>query len=1118
MATITFTNGAADGGKWSTPGNWDLARAPLGGVGGDDAVIPKNLTAVLDTAGLVCKSLRLTIGTTGADVGGILTNTTTANWDLTVYNGIVSEGSTGGATYGAFGSKVLLDMSAAPTYTGTVYQNGAASLTTSNVATTASTCVLRGEHTLKGATRKRWTFTTAQLVAATTSVINIEDVTGWRAGDKLVFATTQAYNASPAYSEAIISSIGAITGTAADVTLTASITNSHDSGCLVGNFTSNLVFTPVIANNVGGVALVSAQILSASSVSQVEFRNIKATTSFGMEAAFVVNSTVNGGALDSCVFYQFTGCGVQMYSTKSNLLRTDNQYFTTKAASRVFNTKSPQGDCGDDYDSCIYRATPASAEAAFGLGGPGMKVVRPKISGITGNAAFGNSGYGNATVREGGVWSSLAVDMRLNATNAPISFEETYLGKGISGHVYANANNSAISKLFGAGDAVYKSCLQNISGGAIADATAGSYNSETFFYNKDNVPTAQEVYSILASKTAPVFVRDNGVASNANASLRIDTLADFLFTRTFKVPAQAGVAATIFIYTRKNGTFSVRPTAQLTGLGTSLPAVTMSTADDQWELLDLSFASGAAPTVDGELTLTLSCQSSSASAYAYFSGIPLVPFVTRCRHYGYLFNETSPTRDVDVTIEAVFATADTYTGFSITWGASSTIDVTANNTFQKMVDYTAAKATANISSALPITWAGVAGSPIIFAQGDIDIADGFVLNGAGSLSIGSYILTSEFSGGQDYSYTDGSWSQLSTIPSFSGGVLTIGAEATLIFSATALIIELTPSGAGVTYDLTGGTFSGTIYLKNLTVHAINVSKESGPTFDTSLNVGGTITLIAPTVNQAVALTGLSITCRVQLYDTDLSTELYNAEPGATTLTWTDPAEAVATRSIRLRITDYLGATAKIMIERNIGTCGITEETASISFANEFSDDTDYNAQAAALGYNGGDITDITIVDATNHVNFNFTAGGDYDARRIYMYMVYWLDTEAGIRDDFVFCSPLDPVNLPMQGVLFENVTSPQEIITFINAYVYDSTTGRAKDLIVGDGINFAPDHVVQVIASVGGVNIITGDIADVAAEVQAGLTSQGLTTTRAAKLDNLDQKVSRLLVSTLATR
>lgn len=270
-------------------------------------------------------------------------------------------------------------------------------------------------------------------------------------------------------------------------------------------------------------------------------------------------------------------------------------------------------------------------------------------------------------------------------------------------------------------------------------------------------------------------------------------------------------------------------------------------------------------------------------------------------------------------------------------------------------------------------------------------------------------------------------------------------------------------------------------------------------------VGGSTafaTIAAPTVNQSVVLTGLSTTCRIQLYDASASAPigsriLYNGEPGTTSYTWTDPAVAVASRDIRLRITDYLGTTAKIMIERNIGTCGISSSDAAISFNNEFEEDTSYNTQAAALGYNGEDITDIEIDDGTDTVKFNFLAGGDYDARRIYMYMVYWLDTEEGINDDFVFCSPLDPVNLPMTGVLFENVTSPQEIITFINAYVYDATTGRAKDLIVGDGINFAPDHVVQVIATVGGVNIITGDIADVptAAEIAAEVAANPETVT-----------------------
>lgn len=383
----------------------------------------------------------------------------------------------------------------------------------------------------------------------------------------------------------------------------------------------------------------------------------------------------------------------------------------------------------------------------------------------------------------------------------------------------------------------------------------------------------------------------------------------------------------------------------------------------------------------------------------------------------------------------------------------------------------------------------------------VELGGGDVSNVTASNPKGSYVAAVSVSGG--------------AISTSSFDVTRAGTDAAYHLELGTSVTEITL--ADVTF--TGTPVSDKVHVLATTgTVTITISGSTSLVAGDVTSAGAAVVISAPTLNQSVALTGLSTTCRVQLYDTALSSELYNAEPGTTSFTWIDSVAAVSPRPIRLRITDYLGATAKVMVERNIGTCGITEGTEAISFNNEFEEDTKYNAQAAALGYSGADILDIEIDDTTDTVKFSFTAGGDYDARRIYMYMVYWLDTEAGIRDDFAFCSPLDPVNLPMEGVLFENVTSPQEIITFINAYVYDSVTGRAKDLVVGDGINFAPDHVVQVIATVSGVNTITGTIDDVAAKVQEGLTAQGLTTTRAAKLDNMDQKVSRVLISTIATR
>jgi hypothetical protein len=301
-------------------------------------------------------------------------------------------------------------------------------------------------------------------------------------------------------------------------------------------------------------------------------------------------------------------------------------------------------------------------------------------------------------------------------------------------------------------------------------------------------------------------------------------------------------------------------------------------------------------------------------------------------------------------------------------------------------------------------------------------------------------------------------------------------------------------GTAVTaISLVDVTFSGTAasagnnkvhVLKTTGTVTITISGTTSLASGDVTSAGATVVIAAPELYQSVPITGLSTTCRVQLYDTSAATELYNGEPGATTYTWTDASPAVSARPIRLRITDYLGSTAKSMIEANIGTCGVTEGTETVSYNAELAQDTSYNAMASALGYTGADVTDIQIEDATDTVKFNYLAGGDYDARRIYMYMVYWLDTEAGIRDDFVFCDPPDSANLPMQAVQFKNVTSPSETITFVNAYVYDAATGRAADLIdtTGGNICFAPDHVVVTTVSTSDA-VISGTAAEIIAAI-----------------------------------
>lgn len=863
---------SAASGNWSVGATWVGGFAPVGGASGDDVTIAKNHVITLDNTSCVAKSLKLAIGTTGADVGGKLVASTTANSKLQVHQGILGLGSTGG-TAGSYSSTFELDMSAASAYTCTIAFNDAQATTSSSTDPTASgTMYVAGKATFKGAAKSRWTFTQAALVANTTKSVGVDDATGWKVGDILVFATTQAYNATPRVDKVTIDTITPGSGTTATVTWVdgtgtgGAVLYGHDTSCLVGNFTSNLRFVPTVAQKPHTIALASAHAANNVACDNAEFYRCHCSSAFGVAGIYnPVSSTTTPHSLSNCAFYDPSYSAVMIYAG-GRLERSNNVYYApTSMSAPLVNIQSPVGTIGDDTDTCIFQANITGAiNCAMQTGGIGMTITRPKISGVLGRAAFGTTGsYGDARVVQGGVWSCLAVDARPNVQNGFVTFEETYLGKGIAGHVYANANNANISQLAGSGSVDYVSCLENLTGGARADAIGSSFGaSETRFYNKDGDAAVQEIYATAVGHTAPVYTRATDVTKNANASLKIATLAASTFKRTFSVLVKGGAAATIHVWARKSSSsFTTRPTAQLTGLGTAFAAVTMTDVNDTWELLDLSYSAGSAPTSDGLLTLTLSAASSGASDTAHFSGIPLAPFVTRCRHYGYLFDETTPTRTVDITKSVTEATAAAYNTVNMTFSwsttaGSSTTSIIADTTFQQLFDGHQAQAVLNVDKAIALHGAGVAGAPSLFADGNVTVATTKKLSGGGSLDMGSKLLTSDSPWA--FTYTGGTFSRATTTaaPSFSGGTLNIGAAGTYTYiQAAAMILSMTPTAPG-TYALGATTFTGQVDLRNTAAHAITVELPTGTSYTTASNTGGTITVSLPVVTADISITSM----------------------------------------------------------------------------------------------------------------------------------------------------------------------------------------------------------------------------------------------------------------------
>lgn len=436
---------------------------------------------------------------------------------------------------------------------------------------------------------------------------------------------------------------------------------------------------------------------------------------------------------------------------------------------------------------------------------------------------------------------------------------------------------------------------------------------------------------------------------------------------------------------------------------------------------------------DGNLTLTLTSQSATAGAKAWFSGFSLSPYVSRARHFGYLFDETVPTRTQNSTVTCNFsskatissseATAQALTGIAVTWGSPSSVTVNNDTTFQNLYDYTQAWACMNVGSSLPLTGAGVAGNPSLFAAGNITISTTKKLNGSGSLSMGSYTLTSEFASGAHpaYTYTGGTWSQLTTVPTFTSGTLAMAGEGTYTFTSAGSIITFAPTANAVTYSLAGGTFSGTIDLRNThATRTITVELPAGTTYTTANNTGAAITVSLPATYQSVTVSGATAGSRIQIYDNTSATELYNGTP-TFPYTWTDSVAASATREIRLRVAYCTSSTANIFIDTVIGTCGTTSPSNAVSYLVSPVVDSVYVANLI----DGTAITDCSITGTSLHVDIN---AGSVTWQHIYAFMTYWLYTSGGIRDQYLEMTATDQTHYVFAtahgSFKIKNVTSP----------------------------------------------------------------------------------------------
>lgn len=968
-----------------------------------------------------------------------------------------------------------------------------------------------------GVTRKRLTTLTATANAAATSIA-VTNATGWQVGDELYICQTDS-GGDKRYDIGVIAA-GYVSGNLT-VPLTAALGFQHLSGCDVANMTSNV--TAKSYYSTAPHAGMTFRCGPTGTSNQRDFSHAAFENFYGRYnrqgvTIECIDNVGNGNEnfsatpwansfsrIDSCAFvrrsttdqYVFCPMGktfdvplsiTNCFVGHANKTAVGQIYFegaptfngclfagifTHGSARPCYITNSVFNGCVDAVNqACIFTQ---------GVAVGNLTVSNTKFYGRTGCATVN---YGTATVISNYVFDNcdIGYTFPIGASTLRLTNSQT------------NNATMAISYV----SCRFQASLLSTPTTIFSSPPALTAVSQIDIVNRDTDVTKQEIH-----KRDWSVYRDT-TTNRSVSSIKITPKAlSTNCTRTQSIACANGASIRVVGYVRRvTGTTTATVTISGTIAGVSITTQTFTASAASigaWERYVLVATNTTGN--DGNLTLTYTANASSLTTPdVYFDGVTDAPFVTKARHFGFLYDESLPTRTVNQTVTLTNytptatslgtdeTTAIGIGGMTVTGGVSvSPLALTASRTFQQVYDYTQAWGAANLTSALPLTGVGIAGSPSLFAAANVTTT-GFTLNGSGSLSMGAYTLTANQPWA--YTYTGGTFSQASTVPTFAGGTLIIGNGGTYTFTqASSMTVSVTPAG-NTSYTFSAGSFTGTLTVNNTTGTTVTVYVPAGVT---TVATGGPVIFSAPIVQQQVVISGFVAGSRIQIYDTTNSVELFNGTASAgntivsgSTATWTDPSAAVGTRAIRVRISYVSGvtATAKKFVEANIGTCGVTSPSNAISYLVNQTNDTTYIANNVI----GSAVTGVTFTDAaTDLVNCNI-AGGAIKWGEIYAAFVYWNFTAAGIANNFTYIDAPDAAHYILSGMKVKNTSAVPLDIT--NGWGRDATTNKSRDVVdfTGGYIFLTPDTVESYQTT--GTYAITGDPASVAAAVRTNLTTE----------------------------
>lgn len=815
-----------------------------------------------------------------------------------------------------------------------------------------------------GVARRRATRLTAAIAAGATS-INVEAADGWQPGDTLILAHTDTAAANQQDFVVIDASYtpGALT-----VPLTAATGFAHASGGVVGNYKSNVNFASYSDSFVAyGINLESGTTQGANTreIGYATFGNFGTTFPvYGFHVAMTANysstpnqqpwramkgiaiakSSISPQQVAGYLTYQFSSRDPVVYEDllMVGLLNSGVNYPYLQLGSHCRLVRPTflgaiawfQGDTDVTFEDATLISRNRDYPAAGTGGGNASTVRRMKIGG------YGTSSSGVLLTQDPGTKLG-------DVLYDDCDFGVTYPLPATVQLFYLQTLDTRLSLI--AQDCVFAANLAEPTLATMSNLTAESY---VRLVNRNKDATQQVEY-----RRQGVTRRDNVTRLRGSSSLSLrPNFVGLACTRVQRIPCANGKTLRLVGYLKLdtayfNGGDCNAPVVTLSGLGLA-PAVFTAAANTDWQKFDISITNTAG--YDGEISLTFSATPKTVvGGLVNFDGVADSPFITKVRHYGFMFDESSPVRTANPIVQASEAAVAAYTGVTIDPVAPKiTVAGGSVNTWRELYDAYQYWAVLNIAQDVLLT-----------------STDGQNFNLPTTCKL--------------------EWDGMPADGTLSGGWLLLNAPGVHSYSLSGSKIDFT---AGGTYNLGGSQFGASVELVNSSGLPVTVRMPIGASYT---NTGPNITVELPSLDVVIAAPALIAGSRVQLYNVTDGLELLNTELPGVGLAFELPY--VADKVVRLRA-DHA---TKLPLE-TVGVLG----AAGLTFLDVQAEDDVYLGN----GIDGSTVTEFAPDGANIEIDID-DPDGLTNVQRLYAWMQWYMTTEAGVRSPFFGAmSALDSAN------------------------------------------------------------------------------------------------------------